>query len=374
MENFKLLQVLPSLKSGGVEKGTIDLSNYLSEKKYLNYIASSGGKLLDNINNKNIKHINLPLDSKFFFAYPFLANKLQKKINEYGINIVHLRSRAPAWLMPFLSKKNIFTVSTFHNVYGNQNIFKTIYNKQLGNVNSIVAISEFVKKEIIKNYSLPENKITVINRGCDTDFFNPDEVNQKQLKKFITNFNIPLNKKIILFPGRITEWKGQIDFLEVVKYFKEKDLLFIFVGDGKNYSVKNKFIKKIKDNNLNHKCFVYDNMDSINLRLMYYLSTVVISAPLKPEGFGRIISESLAMKKIVLAYNYGGVRDQLNKLNDIYKIEPNSKKDLIEKINIALQMYNHEFENISTESRTHVIKFFSKEQMLSKYLDLYLNL
>ena len=109
MENFKLLQVLPSLKSGGVEKGTIDLSNYLSEKKYLNYIASSGGKLLDNINNKNIKHINLPLDSKFFFAYPFLANKLQKKINEYGINIVHLRSRAPAWLMPFLSKKYMCT-------------------------------------------------------------------------------------------------------------------------------------------------------------------------------------------------------------------------------------------------------------------------
>ncbi len=80
------------------------------------------------------------------------------------------------------------------------------------------------------------------------------------------------------------------------------------------------------------------------------------------------------MRKIILAYNYGGVKDQLNKLNNIYKIKPNSKKDLIEKINIALQIHNQEFENIFTESRTHVIKFFSKEQMLSKYLDLYLNL
>ena len=132
--------------------------------------------------------------------------------------------------------------------------------------------------------------------------------------------------------------------------------------------------KKIKEYNLGDICKVIDNVSHDDLRTMYFMSKIIVSAPLKPEGFGRIISESLAMKKIVLAYNYGGVRDQLNKLNDIYKIEPNSKKDLIEKINIALQMYNHEFENISTESRTHVIKFFSKEQMLSKYLDLYLNL
>ena len=124
MENFKLIQVVPSMESGGVEKGTIDLSNFLSKKNFTNYIASSGGNLLNYIDNINSKHIKLPLDSKNFFIYPFLANKLEKKINEFGINILHIRSRAPAWLMPFMKNKNIKTVSTFHNVYGNQNIFK----------------------------------------------------------------------------------------------------------------------------------------------------------------------------------------------------------------------------------------------------------
>ena len=373
MENFKLLQVLPSLVSGGVEKGTIDLSNYLSNKKYLNFIASSGGKLLNNINNKNTKHIDLPLNSKNFFIYPFLANILQKKINEFGINVIHIRSRAPAWLLPFLSKKNISTVSTFHNVYGNQNFLKTIYNKQLGNVNSIIAISEYVKSEIIKNYSLLENKITVINRGCDTNFFDPDKIDQKKLEEFINSYNIPLNKKIILFPGRITSWKGQIEFLKIVKHFKEKDLLFIFVGDGKNHSIKNKLIKNIKQNNLSN-CLVLNSMNSNNLKMIYYLSTIVISAPLKPEGFGRTISECLSMKKIILAYDYGGAKDQLNNLNNLYKIEPNNQKELIQKINIALNINDEEFKNISIESRMHVIKFFSKEKMLSKYLDLYINL
>ena len=374
MKNFKLVQVVPSMESGGVEKGTIDLSNYLAEKNLTNFIASSGGQLLDNIQNKNIKHIKLPINSKNFFIYPFLANNLQKKINKFKINIIHFRSRAPAWLLPFLSKNNIFTVSTFHNVYGNQNFLKLYYNKQLANVDSIVAISEYVKNEIIKQYSLEEKKIAVINRGCDTEFFNCKKVNDNEIEKFINNYNIPLNKQIILFPGRITEWKGQIEFLEVVKHFKNNDFLFIFAGDCKNYSVKNKLLNKIKENSLESLCLLFDSMNYKELRILYYLSKIVISAPLKPEGFGRIVSESLAMKKVILAYNYGGVKDQLNSLNNLYKVKPLDKKELIQKINISSQINEEKYENISNESRSHVIKFFSKDQMLSKYLDLYLNL
>ena len=115
-------------------------------------------------------------------------------------------------------------------------------------------------------------------------------------------------------------------------------------------------------------------MSHDDLRTMYFMSKIVISAPLKPEGFGRIISESLLMKKIILAYNFGGAKDQLHKLNDLYKVEPKNIKMLIKKINIALNLNAEEHENISNESRLHIIKYFSKQNMLSKYLDLYLNL
>ena len=374
MENFKLLQIVPSLISGGVERGTIDLSNYLSEKNIKNYIASSGGILLNQLNNKNSYHIKLSLDSKNFLKYFFLAKQLEDKIINNGINIVHLRSRAPAWLLPFINKSNIKTVSTFHNIYGNQNKIKYFYNKQLGNVNSIVAISEYVKREIIKQYSLQEQKISVINRGCDTSFFNPKKIESNQIQKFISKFKIPLNKKIILFPGRYTEWKGQVDFLDIVNYFIEKDYIFVFVGDSKNTSYKNKFIKTIKKKNLENICLVLDNMSSYELRNMYYISKIIISAPLKPEGFGRVISESLSMKKIILAYNYGGAKDQLNKLDDIYKIQPNNKKELMKKIEMFIDIDNQEHENLAEESRSHIVKFFSNEIMLNKYFELYLNL
>tara|TARA_Y100000741_G_scaffold292078_1_gene232260 strand:+ start:797 stop:1921 length:1125 start_codon:yes stop_codon:yes gene_type:complete len=374
MENFKLLQIVPSLISGGVERGTIDLSNYLSEKNIKNYIASSGGILLNQLNNKNSYHIKLSLDSKNFLKYFFLAKQLEDKIINNGINIVHLRSRAPAWLLPFINKSNIKTVSTFHNIYGNQNKIKYFYNKQLGNVNSIVAISEYVKREIIKQYSLQEQKISVINRGCDTSFFNPKKIESNQIQKFISKFKIPLNKKIILFPGRYTEWKGQVDFLDIVNYFIEKDYIFVFVGDSKNTSYKNKFIKIIKKKNLENVCLVLDNMSSYELRNMYYISKIIISAPLKPEGFGRVISESLSMKKIILAYNYGGAKDQLIKLDDIYKIQPNNKKELMKKIEMFIDIDNQEHENLAEESRSHIVKFFSNEIMLNKYFELYLNL
>ena len=115
-------------------------------------------------------------------------------------------------------------------------------------------------------------------------------------------------------------------------------------------------------------------MNYDHLRTMYYLSTIIISAPLKPEGFGRIISESLSMKKIVLAYNFGGAKDQLNDLNNIYKIEPHNKEILINRIKKVLEFSQEEYLNLSNDSRSYVCKFFSKENMLSKYFDLYLKL
>lgn len=373
MENFKLMQIVPSMDSGGVQQGTLDLSNYLSEKNYLNYIASSGGKLFDLIESSKTKHIKLPINSKNFLKYPLMAKKLQKKINEFNINIIHFRSRAPAWLLPFLSKKNLFTVSTFHNVYGNNNRIKYYYNKQLGNVDSVVAISEYVKKEIIKQYSINEKKITVINRGCDTDFFDSDKINNSQIQKFLSNYQILKNKKIILFPGRLTGWKGQLEFLEIIENFKETDLLFVFVGDHKNYNFKKKLLNKIKEKDLNNFCCLIDHMNYDNLRIMYHLSKIIISAPLQPEGFGRIVSESLSMKRIVLAYNFGGVKDQLNDLNDLYKVEPQNQKNLIEKINFVLKLNNEEYLNLSNDARSYVSKYFSKKNMLNKYFNLYLN-
>ena len=178
MKKFNLMQIVPSLQSGGVEQGTIDVANYLASLKIQNNISSNGGKMVSYLDNKFVRHNLIPVNSKNFFLMPFVANKINRIINKESINILHFRSRAPAWLLPYINKKNLKTVSTFHNIYGNENIFKKFYNKQLSRVNEIIAISDYVKKEIIKIYNIKPEKITVINRGIDTNFFDSTNYNE----------------------------------------------------------------------------------------------------------------------------------------------------------------------------------------------------
>ena len=104
---------------------------------------------------------------------------------------------------------------------------------------------------------------------------------------------------------------------------------------------------------------------------MFYLSSIIVSFPKQPEGFGRIISEALIMRKKILAFNYGGVKDQLNELDDMYKVEPLKYDNLHIKLQNLIHIEDEKFLNISSNSRNYIIKHFSKEQMVKKYLNLY---
>ena len=158
MSSFNVAQILPSLDSGGVERGTIEVANYLSELKVKNNIISNGGRLITETNKNYTTHFQLPVHSKNLFNYPSIANKLKKIIKNQNINIVHVRSRAPAWILSFIKNKNFKTVSTFHNVYSGNSYFKKIYNKQLSKVDQIVAISNYVKNSICTKYNLDSKK------------------------------------------------------------------------------------------------------------------------------------------------------------------------------------------------------------------------
>ena len=326
--------------------------------------------MLSHLNKSLVKHHTLPVNSKYFFNFPFLANKIDKIIKDNSINILHVRSRGPAWLFPFINKKNIKTVSTFHNVYGHQNFIKIIYNKQLAKVDVIVAISDYVKSEIIKIYNIDPKKIIVINRGIDTDFFNLVD-HSKTANFFLNQKQIDIEKRIILYPGRITEWKGQIKFLNIVEHFKNSPIIFYFSGDTKNLSFYNKFVKEINKKKLNNNIRILGNLNKEELRLMYQYSDLVISAPLRAEGFGRTISECLSMQKLVLAFDYGGAKNQLEKLDSIYKVKPFDYNEMKTKISIMLELDTNIILKMGNINRKHVIHFFSKEKMLSAYEKIY---
>ena len=371
MKRFNLMQILPSLQSGGVEQGTVDLANYLASLEIKNYITSNGGQMLTYLNREYVEHNKLPVHSKNFFKAPFTAKKINQIINAKDINILHVRSRAPAWLLPYINKQYIKTVSTFHNVYGNQNLIKRVYNKQLSKVDKIIAISNYVKKEIINIYKIKSDKITVINRGIDINFLNSLIDNEHSFFKFLKDKNIDTNKKIVLFPGRLTNWKGQLEFLKIIEYFKDDPIVFYFAGDEKNISYEKKLIKEIYIKNLGSNCRILGHLKKEEWKMKYQCSDIVISAPLKPEGFGRVVSEALSMKKIILAYNFGGAKDQLKDLDDLYKIKPQDCHEMRVKINIALNLEKDKVFSMGIKARKHVIEKFSKDSMLQSYLNFY---
>ena len=188
---------------------------------------------------------------------------------------------------------------------------------------------------------------------------------------FLDKYNLSSEKKIILYPGRLTEWKGQINFLKIMESYNDDQIICYFVGDEKNISYASKLITEIDKRNLQQNCKIIGHLSKEDLRMMYICADIVISAPLRPEGFGRIISESLAMKKIILCYDYGGAKDQLNGLDKIYKVFPNDQAEMKNKIDQIIKLSKSHKDNLGSISRRHVIENFSKEKMLEGYLNFY---
>ena len=370
MSSFNLVQIVPSLDSGGVERGAVDVANFLAEKKIQNFIITSGGKMIKELDERFIHVHQLPVASKNFFSYPLIARKINQFIKANNINIVHVRSRGPAWMVNLIAKNNIKTIATFHNVYGGYSYLKKMYNKGLSKMDHLVAISDYVKETILKKYDLQTNNISVINRGVDTEYFNqPVDVGIRD--NILKTHQIDTAKKIILFPARITSWKGQLEFIDVIKKMDTQNILVLFAGDTKNKSYTKLVRDKIEQNNLKRVCKILGSVNQDEMRSLYQIADLSLSFPLRAEGFGRTISESLYSQTPVLAFDYGGVKNQLANLSDMFKVKPQDFQVLPAKIEKLLSLSEVEKKEALEGVQSVIESNFSKINMVKQYLKLY---
>jgi glycosyltransferase involved in cell wall biosynthesis len=346
------------------------VANFLAEKKIQNFIITTGGKMITELDG-NFTHVHkLPVASKNFFAYPFIGRKINKFIKANNIDIVHVRSRGPAWMINLMAKNNIKTIATFHNVYGGNSYLKKMYNKGLSKMDHLVAISDYVKETIVNKYNLQPNNISVINRGVDTEYFNqPIDVGIKD--NILKTHQIDTAKKIILFPARITSWKGQLEFIDVITKMDTQNIIVLFAGDTKNESYTNLVRDKIEQNNLAGVCKILGSVNQNEMRSLYQIADLSVSFPLRAEGFGRTVSESLYSQTPVLAFDYGGVKNQLENLNEIYKVKPQDYQALPAKIEKLLSLSEVEKKEALEGVQLVIESNFSKINMVNKYLKLY---
>ena len=368
-----VLQVLPELGQGGVELGTILVAEALTENGYTNYVASQGGRKEYNLERLGVKHLKLPLKSKNPITILKNANKLAEFIKKEGINIVHARSRAPAWSAYLAAKKaGVHYITTFHGTYGlGPKGIKKIYNKVMTYGEKVIVISTHIKRHVMEHYGINEDKLAFIHRCVDVEKFNNSAVTQERLRTIIEQYELPTDKKLILLIGRLTRWKGQELLIDALAKIKDRgDFHCIFTGDDQGRTKYTEgLIQKIKDNNMNGDFTFIKHTDDVPALMK--ACDIVVSASIEAEAFGRIAAEGEAMGKIVIASNIGGSLDNIKDGITGRHFIAGDAEDLSQKLTWALDLPEDERKKISAAAENFVKEHFTKQIMCSKTIAVY---
>tara|TARA_B100001250_G_scaffold390983_1_gene391434 strand:- start:336 stop:1493 length:1158 start_codon:yes stop_codon:yes gene_type:complete len=368
---IKVLQVIPRLGYGGAETGCYDLAHYLHENECISYIVTSGGELTKFIDKKKVKLIRLPVHSKNPILIILNSIILTFIILFLDINIVHARSRAPAWacyIATRITRKKF--VTTFHGTYNFKNSFKKFYNSVMVKSDLIIAGSNFVFSHINENYSKflePKRKFLVIFRGINTEYFNPKKIKYSDEIKLLTNWKINKEeKKIILMPGRLTAWKGQEIFIEALSKFKknnpEKNFVAIILGSDQGRKIYKKKLQRLVEQFRLTQDVMF--VESFNLMpLAYNISDLIVSSSIEPEAFGRISVEAQAMEKPIIASNIGGSKETIINEKTGFLFESGNSNKLSDKITEVLNLSDLTLRGMGSEGRKNVIKKFNVEKM-----------
>ena len=367
---LKVLQVIPKLGHGGAEIGCYDLAHYLYENDCSSYIVTSGGTLIKYINRKKVKLIRLPVQSKNPILILLNAIILTIIILILNINIVHARSRAPAWSCLIATKiTGRKFVTTFHGTFNFKSNIKKFYNSVMVRSNLIIAGSNFIFSHINENYSKylkPEKKFLVIFRGINTDYYDPKKIKEQDEIQLINKWKIDKEKKVILLPARITAWKGHEIFLEALNKLKinepQKKFIAVILGSDQGRKIyKKRLIRLVEQYRLINDVIFIDNFEL--MPIAYKISDIVISSSIEPEAFGRVAVEAQAMEKPIIASNIGGSNETIidEKTGFLY---PAGNSDILsQKLSHIFDLNDETLKSMGIEGRKNVIKKFNVEKM-----------
>ena len=368
---IKVLQVIPKLGFGGAETGCYDLAHFLAEQDCKSFLITSGGELLKFVRRDKVKVIRLPVQSKnpiiifinfiiIFFIILF-----------YKIDIVHARSRAPAWSCLwacFFLRKNFIT--TFHGTYNFSNKLKLFYNSVMVRSKLIIAGSNFIFSHIGKNYQKylrpSKKKLMVIFRGINIEYFNVKNISEKKAISLAQNWKIDKSDFIILLPGRLTRWKGHEIFIEALNLLGEKynkdNFHAIILGSDQGRSVYSKKLLLLAERyRLNKKLTFIKNCKE--MPVAYKLADVVVSCSIEPEAFGRVAVESQAMNKPIIASNLGGSKETVLNGKSGFLYKHDDQDELASIINNVIDMDKESIDLMGKEGRKNVELKFNVDQM-----------
>ena len=366
-----ILQVLPALMSGGVEREVMDTAEAIVKAGYRSFVASSGGRLVNQIYQQGSRHFTLELDSKNPFTIIKNIFKLKKIIELNDIDIVHAQSRAPAWSSYFAAKlAKCHFITTVHGAHGTKGLFKKCYNSVMTKGEKVIVVSQFIAEYAKDNYEFDHQKLEIIYCGTNVDKFNYQNIDKKRIVELARSLRIPTDKPIIMLPGRLTRNKGHLFLLEAIKALPPKSVTCLFVGDDKGHlHYREELQKKIDQYGLTKTVIITSNVT--DMPAMYGLSDIVTCVSTKPEAFGLVSIEAQAMGRLVIACNMGGIKETIIHEKTGWLIEPNNVDELVNAIKKILHMDIPSRLKFAEDARKNVEKNFSLETMSRKIINAY---
>jgi glycosyltransferase involved in cell wall biosynthesis len=375
---LNVLQVIPKLGYGGAETGCYDIAHFLSENDCGSFLATSGGELIKFIKKDKVRLIRLPVHSKNPILILFNTLVLVIYIFLFKINIIHARSRAPAWSCYFASliTRRSF-VTTFHGTYNFKSNIKKFYNSIMLRAKLTIAGSNFIFSHINENYGeylSKEKKLRVIFRGINVDYFNPQNISVLKQEKLKQEWSLSSNKFTILLPGRLTHWKGQEKFIEslniLIEDYNVINFQAVILGSDQGRKVySKKLINLVQRYRLNKKIKFIQHCKE--MPLAYSLADVVVSASIEPEAFGRVSVEAQAMGKPIVASNIGGSKETIINKTTGFLYKHDDPRELAKILNTVIQLPMDELKFMGIEGRKNVTKKFDVETMCQSNLKEY---
>jgi glycosyltransferase involved in cell wall biosynthesis len=363
--------VLPRLVAGGVERGTVEVAAALVASGWSAWVASEGGPMVRELQKIGAHHVELPLASKNPIVMRRNVARLAELIRSARIDIIHPRSRAPAWSAVAASRRTgCHLVTSFHNVYGSGTALRRWYNSVMGRGERVIAISRFVADSAIALYGVDPRRLRVIHRGVDLQRFDPAHVFAERVVTLAREWRLPDDVPVIMLPGRLTRWKGQLDLLEALARLGRRDIRCLLVGsDEGKHGYRREIEAAIARHGLADIVGIVDHC--ADMPAAYMLADVVVSASNRPEGFGRVAIEAQAMGRPVIATDHGGARETIIAGETGWLVPPGDAAAMAQALGDALGLTAEQRQVLATRARAHVAEHFSTAAMCAAEIAVY---
>jgi glycosyltransferase involved in cell wall biosynthesis len=364
-----VLQIVPSLVSGGAERGTVELAEALVAAGWRSYVASSGGPLAAEIARAGAVHLSLPLAAKNPLAIRRNTGRLARLVRQFDIDIVHARSRAPAWSARAAARATGRRfVTTFHNAYDTDLPLKRWYNSVMAAGERVIAISDFVAAHVARVYGVGPERLRTIPRGVDLAVFDPQRVAPSRPAALARAWRLPEGMPVAMLPGRLTRWKGGLDFVAALAAL-DSEICGVLVGAEQRPGFRTELERAITRCGLGARVRIV--ADCRDMPAAYLLADVVVAPSREPEGFGRVVVEAQAMGRPVVAADHGGARETIMPGESGWLVPAGDPPALAAAIAAALSRPAAVRHSRATRARARVARHFTREAMCARTIGVY---